>query len=70
MNSLLNIAKPAVANTLLNVAKPAIVNSFKLQANRIIGTTKINATNNLTIRSYHENVNYQMNKVKNIYKSI
>jgi len=56
MNSLLNIAKPAVANSILNVAKPAIVNSLKLQTNRIIGTNKLNAPNNLIIRSYHENV--------------
>jgi len=54
-------------NSLLNIAKPALVNSLKLQATRIIGshtinasshllrTSNINASTNL-IRSYHENV--------------
>eukprot|EP00833_Pecoramyces_ruminatium_P002766 jgi/Orpsp1_1/1176798/evm.model.c7180000059064.1 len=43
-------------NTLLNIAKPALVNSFKVQATRIIGTSTLNASTSLIKRSYHENV--------------
>jgi len=43
-------------NSLLNIAKPALLNSFKVQATRIIGSTTLNTTSTILKRSYHENV--------------
>lgn len=43
-------------NSLLNIAKPALLNSFKTQATRILGSTTLTASGNLLKRSYHENV--------------
>jgi len=43
-------------NSLLNIAKPALLNSFKTQATRIIGSTTLNTSANILKRSYHENV--------------
>jgi len=44
-------------NSLFNIAKPALLNTVKTQATRIIGSTTLNASANLLKRSYHENVN-------------
>jgi Fe-S cluster assembly scaffold IscU len=43
-------------NSLFNIAKPALLNTVKTQATRIIGSTTLNALANLLKRSYHENV--------------
>jgi Fe-S cluster assembly scaffold IscU len=43
-------------NSLFNIAKPALLNTVKTQATRIIGSTTLNASANLLKRSYHENV--------------